>query len=152
MPKITTTSGYEIIVDESAFKWASNMRWNVSPRGYARTWIKNADKTRKYVNMHRLVIKADSDQIVDHINRNKLDNRAENLRIVSSQLNSINRKSVGQSKYKGVGKHKGGWQVYVGGRYIGLFKEEVVAAKAYDAEAEKFYGSNAVTNKILGLL
>ena len=47
-------------------------------------------------------------QQVDHINNNSLDNRLENLRIVSNRQNSRNRRGhkFSSSKYKGVCKKK----------------------------------------------
>ena len=152
MVKITTPAGHEIIIDEETFFWAKDMRWNISPKGYARTWIRQDDEPRKYIPLHRLIMQSKKGELVDHINRNKLDNRKINLRITSSKINSINRNSQGRSKYKGVGFHKAGWQVYVGGIYVGFFKEELLAAKAYDFSATKLYGNDAVTNKKLGLL
>ena len=152
MPTITTPSGHLVIVDKDTAEWASKLKWNICPRGYARTWVRNADGTRKYVPMHRLVLRAKEGEIVDHKNRDKLDNRKKNLRVVSSFVNSLNRSSQGKSKYKGVAKHRSGWQVYAGGKYVGLFTDEVVAAKAYDAAAKKIYGTDAVTNKEIKLL
>jgi len=152
MIKITSSAGHDILIDKETFVWAKDFSWNISPRGYARTHISKDYEPRKYVPLHRLILNAKKGELVDHINRNKLDNRTVNLRITSSKINSINRNSQGTSKYKGVALHKSGWQVYVGGKYIGFFKDELLAAKAYDLAATKRYGDEAVTNQKLELL
>lgn len=48
----------------------------------------------KKVAVHRLVAGARPGDIVDHINGDKLDNRVENLRIVSKSQNNRNRKDI----------------------------------------------------------
>lgn len=50
--------------------------------------------------MHRLIL--DTDNFVDHINHNGLDNRKSNLRIVTKSQNQMN------ANYKGVYKSSGG--------------------------------------------
>jgi hypothetical protein len=59
--------------------------WHVHVSGtktYARAWVNGR---REY--MHRMIISAD---LVDHINRDGLDNRRENLRPATKSLNAIN--------------------------------------------------------------
>ena len=148
--KIHTKKGDIILDDDSPY---ASYSWNVNSRGYARRLMSMNGK-RVDVFLHRLVSNAKPKEIVDHINRNKLDNRQENLRIVTSLMNCLNRnKNIKKSsKYKGVAKHRCGWQVYVNGKYLGLFKSEIEAAMAYDSKVVEVFGNVAPTNKELGLL
>lgn len=51
---------------------------------------------RRNVFLHRFIVGYyDHAQVVDHINRNKLDNRKANLRIVSQSVNAANNASTG---------------------------------------------------------
>lgn len=91
---------------------------------------------------------------IDHINRDKCDNRIENLRECTAQTNSFNRESVknSSSKYKGVSwcKQTKKWRAAtrISGKvkHIGRFKTEIEAAKAYDSFVEdvhkEFFNSN----------
>ena len=66
----------------------------------------NIRKGNKYTNkrMHRLILNAKKGEIVDHINRDGLDNRRQNLRIVNFAQNRMNARKIakGTSIYKGV--------------------------------------------------
>lgn len=67
--------------------------------------------------MHRLLINAKEDEFVDHINRNKLDNRKSNLRIVTKQENMHNKSNYKSNKsgYNGIkwNKNLNKWQVQI---------------------------------------
>jgi hypothetical protein len=76
----------------------------------------------------------------DHINRDRLDNRRANLRIVTSAANNTNLGSRGgTSKYRGVhwNKDRHAWhaQARLNGhaRYLGLFPLEDDAARAVNS-------------------
>lgn len=63
--------------------------------GYAEIMIK-----RKHYRIHRLVMNAPDDMIVDHINHDGLDNRKSNLRVVTRSQNQQNRKgAAGHNKH-----------------------------------------------------
>ena len=88
-------------------------------------------KTEGYVQnskigrLHRYITNCPEDMVVDHINRNRLDNRKENLRICTIQQNGINRGLVSNntSKFTGVyyedhGKKKWKASLTVNGKVI----------------------------------
>jgi len=67
------------------------------------------DGERKSFNLHQLVAMAFLDHkpcghklVVDHINDNRLDNKVENLRIITNRENSYKTQGSYSSKYKGV--------------------------------------------------
>ena len=83
---------------------------------------------------------------IDHENSNGLDNRRENLRIVSDGVNSHNRvkKEGCSSEYFGVcaakgNKWKAGIQFEEKSYNLGTFDREEEAAKVYDMYAVHFY-------------
>lgn len=104
--------------------------------GYAVTCM-----NRKCIYFHKIVKETDSKYVIDHINRNKLDNRNINLRVVTNHVNTIN---VGKYKnnhsgHKGVTKIKYGYiaTITVNRRkvYLGFYKNIEDAIKARkDAE------------------
>jgi len=95
---------------------------------------------KKY-NLSRVVYKAynndwditdnSMNNFVDHINRNPLDNRIENLRVLTSQQNQWNTKAKGYCWHK----QKNKWQAHImfngKPKHLGLFTEEEDARQAY---------------------
>jgi hypothetical protein len=70
------------------------------------TWYKRNDSGYIYnmknrIYLHRFIMNCKDEEIIDHINRNKLDNRKENLRIVSLNENNHNR-SIGKNNTSGI--------------------------------------------------
>jgi len=140
------------IVDEE-FKSLDKYKWYTSC-GYAVSKID--DKMKK---MHRLIVDAQVKEHVDHINRNKLDNRKHNLRRCTSSQNSANTSTSKNNTtgFKGVFKQtysfnyfaqiKKARKVY----YIGSFKTAIEAAQAYDKKAIELFGEYTLTNKKMGL-
>lgn len=87
-------------------------------------------------------------KVVDHINRNILDNRKSNLRICVQAQNTYNRPKTSEkktSKYKGVSwrKSHNKWQaiIYVDKQqiHIGYYNSEEQAALNYDIAAKKYH-------------
>lgn len=141
-------------VDSEIYPLLSQYKWFISPDGYARASIKGI---RYFI--HRFITGAKKGEIVDHIDRNKLNNKRENLRIVSHRENIANTepKKNKISKYKGVSynnteKRRKKWIAaceYNGKRItIGRFFTEKEAALAYNKKAKELWGECAYQNEV----
>jgi hypothetical protein len=58
--------------------------------------------TKQY--LHRMITNAPKGKVVDHIDRNTLNNMRSNLRVCSQSLNTLNQYCVGQSGFPNVNK------------------------------------------------
>lgn len=94
--------------------------------------------------------------IVDHANHNTLDNRRSNLRICTYQENNMNaqKRQNTSSQYKGVRWNQKNRRWYAGIKFnkkdihLGTFKDEIEAARAYNASALMLFGPFAVLNPV----
>ena len=129
--------------------------WYLNSGGYPSTYgsIDGEIKYGKPVPLHKLLFgQLEYGYVVDHINRNKLDNRRDNLRICTSLQNSYNRSKSSNSlnKYKGVKKVGNTYTAFIsknGVRHeIKNIPSEDEAAKIYDMMAEDLFGSYAGKN------
>jgi hypothetical protein len=89
--------------------------------------------------------------LVDHKNRDGLDNRRGNLRPASKSQNAANapRRSDSTNQFKGVRPSSGGrpsWVARIQNRHLGTFPTEEAAALAYDAAARETFGEFAWLN------
>lgn len=148
--------GYALVSADDVYKVEMNS-WRLDSHGYAIKSIKENGKT-KNISLHHVVYKKpDEGMVIDHINRNKLDNRRENLREVSYSLNSANcgrRKSVKENRpYPGVrrlknrktGKIYDIWEVTIKFKekfaYNGYFNNVDDAIKKRKELEKQLYGS-----------
>lgn len=130
------------IVDAADARWLLEHRWGLGSDGYA-----TRRRPGVAIRMHReiLGLAAGDGRHTDHINRDKLDNRRANLRVVTAAQNMQNRPSVpgSSSRYRGVywevprGNRRGSWRAraHIGDRFVSLgrFAVEIEAAVAVEA-------------------
>lgn len=69
------------------------------------------------VSLHRFIMNAPDGTIVDHINRNGLDNRKRNLRFVTCSENCVNSKTTSSSGEKNIYKRKGRYVLQIKRNY-----------------------------------
>jgi hypothetical protein len=148
---IIILNDFECIVDDNRWHELSRIKWCKEKSGYLQTNINKIP-----ILMHRYLLKPDKNDLVDHINNIRHDNRISNLRIVSATVNVHNRikKQNCSSKYIGVSlcKKTNKWLSNINFNskqiYIGKFEFEIDAAKAYNDKAIELYKENANLNKI----
>lgn len=152
-----TQGKYAAIDDEdepkvAGYRWLANR--NRADLWYARTEVREGRQRPRYIGMHRLIVDAKPNQIVDHIDGDGLNNRRSNLRIVSHAQNQQNRKVfANRNGFKGVHAATSTstpWRATIThhGKTIALghFAEKWQAALAYDIAALKINGEHAAPN------
>lgn len=142
-----TISGLEVLVDDADLEVLATRKWWVQDKGGGRRYV----VSKGGVPMHRFVMKAQRGQIVDHKNRNTLDNRRSNLRFCTHAQNQQNRHfNRGNSLFKGVWREGNRWRAYIGfeGKqiWLGSFDTEEQAALAHDRAARIYHGEFAYLN------
>ena len=162
MKKIPLTQGKFAIVDDTDYKRLSEWKWCATKmkRNFYAIRCCHIDKNGKQytISMHReiLRLKSGDKRQADHINHNTLDNRRENLRVVSSSQNAMNRHSRlgSSSKYLGVSWNKRDKRWCAAIRtsglliHLGNFNREIDAAYAYNAACLKYHGRYGNPNKL----
>lgn len=138
---------YKIYIDKedidkiNVYKWHLHCR-NKDNRLDVCTNTYGSYKDRKYISLPRYLLNPPKDLVIDHINRNTLDNRKDNLRIVTIFENNLN-KSNNTSGCIGVvfDKSKNNYMVIFKNKYIGRFKDFNKAVEVRK-NLEKEYFSN----------
>jgi hypothetical protein len=136
------------LVDDADYDHLKSIAWFVNKDRYAVGFVPTNSRFQ-LTYMHRLILNAQTGELVDHINGNTLDNRRENLRLVTSLQNHHNRglSSLSTTGLKGVGwhKHAGKYQARIGYKglrcHLGFFDDPETAALAYDFAARTLLGA-----------
>ena len=140
----TMADGSTFIFDKEDFELVSPYRWRKDCKGYI--WYRNPSKNIT-IRLHRLITDATDGQ-VDHINRDKSDNRRCNLRMATPSENAINRKLrvTSTSGVTGVtfSTQTNSWRAYITidkrQVHLGFFDTKEEALEARTKAAAKHYG------------
>jgi hypothetical protein len=168
MKEIKLTRGLFAIVDDENYEELNKYKWKAKKDNKTFYAIRNKlTPEGKEVIMHRQVAGCKTGEIVDHIDRNGLNNQKSNLRKCSMAENVRNsrKSSLGKSSiFKGVSRSwtrtKGKKYYYLRSivysgedRYVKYFKDGDFenAARWYDKKATEIFGEFACTNESLGL-
>jgi hypothetical protein len=136
----------QIIVDDDKYHTLLHLSISINEDGYA---------MNNNMRISRILMNAkEEDPLVDHINRNRLDNRICNLRFSDHGPNNHNKSKPknASSQYFGVSydKNKEKYRAAIAKDkikyWLGYFKNEENAARAYDKKALELYGTFANLN------
>lgn len=122
----------ELLVDSQGFETLNELNGKISARKCGGSIYFTVRVLGKNAYVHRILTKCPNDKVVDHINRNTLDNRMSNLRVVSRSQNMLNLSGVrGVDRNKETGKWRA--RIFINGieYHLGYFehKEEAYAAR-----------------------
>ncbi|MBK7360665.1 MAG: HNH endonuclease signature motif containing protein [Saprospiraceae bacterium] len=173
MRTLKTSNGYEFMIDDEYFNVVSKHKWYgldrngyivIQRTGYSHeSYIKNRKtKGTVTIKLSRFLLGVtDRKIIVDHIDRNPLNNTISNLRICTQRENARNKSSHKNSTSKYLGVHRLMPDTIDGSKryrakitvnkkniHIGIYDSEESAARMYNHFAKKYFGVYANLNKI----
>lgn len=144
MKEIPLTQGKVALVDDEDFERINQFKWYARKTHnmyYAVHTLPRSQNQRKLY-MHAIIIGTPPRKMTDHINGDGLDNRKENLRVVTNRENLQNLHVKKTSKYPGVRfvRQSKKWRATIqfkGKQYnLGNYSDELTAATVYAVASE----------------
>jgi len=142
MRKIPVGRGMFSLVDDDVYGWAKNYAWH-AVKNYKAFYVEHEIKGF-HISLHQCVMgRPINGLMIDHINGDGLDNRRENLRMITHRQNQQNRISHRKGRLMGTtfSKLTGKWlsriQIKGKGIHLGSYPTERKAHKAYTEALDK---------------
>lgn len=156
MKEIQLNRGRVALVDDDDYEKLVKFRWITTSGGYVVTSKSVCNRTVNTL-MHRMIMGCSRGDglIIDHKDKNPLNNQKSNLRLCNKSQNAANaNKRESASKYIGVTwvKREKIWVAQITKNYqnyyLGRYKNEEDAGLAYNKKAIELHGEFANLNKI----
>lgn len=166
MTTITSDNGRQVFIDDEDLPLIAQYRWKVYQDSrderklhhqYATTYVRNSDGTFTGLLMHRLIMHAGPQQMIDHKDGNGLNNQKSNIRFCTHSQNMRNMRNRIHTKsgFKGVAYQPKGrrpWIARIWYRkkkmYLGAYSTPQEAARKYNEYALKYFGEYAHLNRV----
>lgn len=161
--RLPLNGGHRTLIDKEDWSRVAPFTWYVKRdrNGYLYVAATVADdacpRGLREVRLSRFILGVRDSRLVDHKNRDTLDNRRTNLRVATNAQNmgnQVRRRANKLSRFKGVSRIErlkaNPWtaQIRTDGKlkHLGCFPEEEAAARAYDRAAKEVFGEFAALN------
>lgn len=147
----TSNTNKQFLVDKEDYDLIYKYCWMENDQGYIMAYT---EKRKSAIRLHRFLLQPKENEIIDHINGDRADNRKNNLRISNKQLNGINRdrNSTNISGFKGVSfdkrYNKYFARIMVDGKsiFIGYYGTAEEASKARIEKENELFGDYSYYN------
>jgi len=125
--EIELTRGLVALVDDEDFDELSKFNWHAMKS--RSNFYASRRASGKVIRMHNMIVPPPDGFLVDHINKNSLDNRRCNLRLATRLQNVLNSDLKRTSQFIGVSykERDKKWTARIG---LGSFESEAEAAEA----------------------
>lgn len=150
MISIDVGGGLLALIDDEDLPRVTPFTWRIREDAYVqRTWIEGGRTCHEL--LHRFIMNALEDQVVDHENGDRWDCQKGNLRVATLSQNAANRPTTSKERdWKGIYPHGNRWKarIKLEGQnvYLGSFQTPQEAAYAYDVAAKRLFGDFARLN------
>ena len=154
--EISMSKGQFVFVDLISYEDVCNRRWTADYNPHTDSYYARANETigvkkHKNIKMHRVLMNAQTGDVVDHVNGFSNWNTLDNLRVVDHTANAMNHsfRKDNTSGHTGVQKYNNTdrWlaRIRVNGKLIrlGIFEEFDDAVAAYEKARGIFHGEYA---------
>ena len=133
------------LIDLDDVSKCKQYKWHMRKPNYVIATIPNGTRTTNAkVHLHRLIAGCDDPAMeIDHINRNPLDNRKSNLRIVNRQTNATNNGGTGVIQVPS-GRYQARVMRHYKSIYIGTYDTHEEALKARQEFVEQYDANDSL--------
>lgn len=149
--QIPLTRGLVALVDDEDAEWLGRWKWTTTKLRHGHIYAvrreRDASGVTRAIRMHRAILGAPDGALVDHIDRDTLNNTKANLRVCDRSQNGANRKINANSilGVKGVrlvkhGRYRATIAVRGKRLHLGYFDTVQEASDAYQQAARAHFG------------
>lgn len=112
--RIPLTKGKHTWIDLADYEKVSEFRWHVQQHGHICYAVRRDKLTGESIFLHNFLMNPLEGYVIDHADRDGLNNRRDNLRYATDSQNNCNiGRKIGVSGFRGVYPHREKWAAHI---------------------------------------